>query len=114
MQRLQNVLRLARPLHLLLIALTYILGVGIARYLGKPQINAAFWLGLIGIMLAQLSMNLLAEVFRPVNEPLIVNETAAERMALRDSALYISVAALASLGVIAFLLFRDGYLGSES
>ena len=79
MQRLITILRLSRPLYLLLTALTYILGAGIARYLGKPQAPATFWLGLVGVLLAQLSMNLLAEVFRPTNEPIVPNETPADR-----------------------------------
>ena len=75
MQRLITILRLSRPLYLLLTALMYILGAGIARFLGKPQVPTTFWLGLIGILFAQLSMNLLAEVFRPANEPIVLNET---------------------------------------
>ena len=55
MQRLITILRLSRPLYLLLTALTYILGAGIARYLGKPQAPTTFWLGLIGILFAHLA-----------------------------------------------------------
>ncbi len=104
MHRLVTILRLSRPLYLLLTALTYILGAGIARYLGKPQAPTAFWLGLIGIIFAQLSMNLLAEVFRPANEPIVLNETPTNRRLTCDAALSVSVGALAALAVIAFLL----------
>ena len=113
MQRLITILRLSRPLYLFLAALTYILGAGIARYLGKPQIPTAFWIGLLGVLFAQLSMTLLAEVFRPFNEPIVVNEKLTDRRLTRDTALYISLAALASLAVIIFLLYKD-HLLSES
>ncbi len=108
MPRLLTLLRLSRPLYLLLVALTYILGVGVARYLGKTQTPAIFWLGLVGILFSLIAMNLLAEVFRPLNEPIVPDESAADRRAVRDAALYVSIAALASLAVIAFLLFKDG------
>ncbi|MGA7192753.1 MAG: hypothetical protein WBW94_03915 [Anaerolineales bacterium] len=73
MQRLVTILRLSRPLYLLLAALTYILGAGIARYLGKPQVPTSFWLGLLGLLLTLLAMSLLAEVFRPINEQIVLN-----------------------------------------
>ena len=114
MQRLITILRLSRPLYLLLVALTYILGAGIARYLGKPQAPTTFWLGLVGILFAQLSMNLLAEVFRPSNEPIVLNETVTDRRLTREAALYLSIAALASLAVIAFLLYKDRVLGASA
>jgi len=114
MQRLTNILRLSRPLYLLLSALTYVLGAGIARYLGKPQIPTAFWLGLMGVLFALISMNLLAEVFRPANEPIIPDETATDRLLTRDAALYVSIGALASLAVIAFLLYKDRLLSAPA
>jgi 1,4-dihydroxy-2-naphthoate octaprenyltransferase len=108
--RLRALIRLARPLHLLLIAITYFLGAGVARYLGKPQTMVVFWLGLWGVWMAQLSLNLLAEAFRPFNEPLLEDETRSERRFLRDAALYLSFAALSSLAFIAFLFYRQGHL----
>ncbi|MCL4531145.1 MAG: prenyltransferase [Chloroflexi bacterium] len=110
MQRLITILRLSRPIYLLLAALTYVLGSGIARFLGKPQIPAVFWLGLIGACLAQLSMSLLAEVFRPANESIVQGESIAERKSIRDAALNVSIGALAADAVIAFLLYRDNHL----
>lgn len=110
MKRLIAILRLSRPIFLLLASLTYFLGAGISRYLGDPQNPSAFWLGLIGVFLAQLCMNLLVEVFRPENEPIIHDETIASRKAVRDSALYISITSLAVLAFVAFLLFKDGVL----
>jgi len=107
---LKNLLRLSRPLHLLLAALTYFLGASIANYLGKPFRSDSFWLGLIAILLAQTSMNLLAEVFRPVNEELVEGQSRKERLMLRNNALYISIAALTADAVIAFVLYNNHHL----
>jgi 1,4-dihydroxy-2-naphthoate octaprenyltransferase len=107
---IRNLLRLSRPLHLLLGALTYFFGSSIANYLGKPFRADSFWLGLIAVFLAQISMNLLAEVFRPINEPVIENETLKDRLTLRNNALSVSIAALTANAVIAFLLYNNNRL----
>jgi 1,4-dihydroxy-2-naphthoate octaprenyltransferase len=103
----RNLLKLSRPLHLVLAALTYFLGASISAYLGKPFITAAFWLGLVGILCAQLSMNLLAEAFRPHNEPLIKDETPAQKETLRNNLLYVSYASLAASILTAFILYLN-------
>ena len=107
---MRNILRLSRPVHLLLAALTYFFGASIANYLGKPFRTDSFWLGLLAVLLAQISMNLLAEVFRPLNEPVIDGETLKDRITLRNNALYISFAALTANAVIAFLLYNNNRL----
>jgi 1,4-dihydroxy-2-naphthoate octaprenyltransferase len=98
-------LKLTRPLHLLLTALTYTLGASIPAYLGKSFQPLVFSLGLAGVLFAQLSMALLAEVFRPGNEPLVENETPKQKETLRNNALYISIAAIAANAFIAFILY---------
>lgn len=103
-------LKLSRPLHLLLAGLTYLLGVGVANYLGKPFRAEPFWLGLVIVVLAQAGMNLLAEVFRPQNEPILENETRSARIKLRGNLLYIAIAFLATDVVLAFLLFNNKHL----
>ena len=107
---MRNLLRLSRPLHLLLAALTYFLGASIANYLGKPFRADSFWLGLIAVLLAQASMNLLAEVFRPPHEFIIEGETRKDRLTLRNNALYISIAALTANAVVAFVLYTRSHL----
>lgn len=107
---MRNLLRISRPLHLLLAALTYSFGASIANYLGKPFRADSFWLGLIAVLLAQTSMSLLSEVFRLDMEPLAENETRRQRSTLRNNALYISIAALTVDAVIAFILFSSKYL----
>ncbi|MGE5464357.1 MAG: hypothetical protein ACM3PS_13435, partial [Syntrophothermus sp.] len=111
---MRTLLRLSRPLYLLLAALTYSFGVSIAKYFGKPFRYDSFWLGLAGILLAQVAMNLLSEVFRLDVEPLADGETRAERLMVRNNALYISIAAIAADTVIAFLLYRSMRLSPAS
>jgi 1,4-dihydroxy-2-naphthoate octaprenyltransferase len=103
-------LKLTRPLHLLLTALTYTLGASIPDYLGKPFQPLTFALGLGGVLLAQLSMSLLAEVFRPHNEPLVENETPRQKETLRNNMLYVSIAALAATAVIVYLFYVNQIL----
>jgi len=110
MQRLLLLLRLSRPLYVIFAALTYVLGAGIARYLGVTQDVVVFWLGLGGVLLAQFSMSLLAEALRPVEQPSENDENRAERVNLRNAALMMSVGALATAAVIAILLEQGGVL----
>ncbi len=101
------ILKMTRPLHLLLAALTYALGASAAGYLGRPFQPLTFTLGLGGVLLAQLSMSLLAEVFRPYNEPLVEGETPRQKETLRNNMLYISIAALSSSAFIVYLLYLN-------
>lgn len=103
-------LKLIRPLNIFLAALTYSLGVSIANYLGNPFNSNFFWLGLAVILLTQLGMSLLAEVFRLDVEPLLENETRTARQILRNNALYISIASLAVIAFIVYLLFVNTQL----
>jgi 1,4-dihydroxy-2-naphthoate octaprenyltransferase len=107
MQRLIAILRLSRPLYLFLAGLTYFLGAAVARYLGRPPVSVTFWLGFIGMIFAQVSMDLLVEAFRPFNEPVTPGESIADRKAIHDAALYVSIACLTAIAVIAFFLFKN-------
>lgn len=107
---MRTLIRLSRPLYLLLAALTFCLGASIANYLGKPFRADSFWFGLVAVILAQMSMSLLSEVFRLDTEPLAENEKRRDRSILRNNALYISIAALTADAVIAFLLFNNAHL----
>jgi 1,4-dihydroxy-2-naphthoate octaprenyltransferase len=110
MQRLLSLLRLSRPLNIIFVALTYLLGAGIARYLGISQDALVFWYGLGGVILAQFSMGLLAEALRPVDQPSETDENRPERVNLRNAALLMSVGALAAATFIAILLGFQGAL----
>jgi 1,4-dihydroxy-2-naphthoate octaprenyltransferase len=110
MQRLLILLRLSRPMYLVFVALTYVLGAGISRYLGALQNQVVFWLGLGGVLLAQFSMSLLAEALRPIEQPSENNEHRPERVLLRNSALFVSLGALAAAAVVTILLGQAGAL----
>lgn len=107
-----SILKLTRPLNLLLSALTYAFGVSIADYIGKTIRAESFWLGFLMVILIQITMGLLPEVYRPQNEPLIENETRQDRLALRNNALYVSLAALSAIAVFAYILFNSQLLPS--
>jgi 1,4-dihydroxy-2-naphthoate octaprenyltransferase len=104
-----KLLRLSRPLYLLIALLTYSLGWGLARYLGNAFKPVSFWLGLLAVLLAQASMFLLAEVFRPLTDPIEEGETAAGRKSLQDQMLYTALGALAAFCAAVFLIYlADG------
>lgn len=98
---------LTRPLHLLFASLTYALGLAIADYLGATISVSALWLGLGWVLLTQTSMNLLAEIFRPANEPLN-GLFGAERVYLRDRLLVITIGLLGLAAGCAYLLYLAG------
>ena len=100
MIRLKHLLTFSNPLLLALAALTYTLGTGIARYLGRADDPLVFGMGFGWMILLLLAMNLLAVYFRPHNERLIEEETIVERNWLRAAAFQISGVAL---GVVAML-----------
>jgi len=100
-------LKLSRPLNLLLAAFTYLLGASIPAYLGISVQLIPFLLGLASVLFAQAGMALLGEVFRPHNEPLIDGETPQQKETLRNNMLYISVGLLATCGLIIFIIFLN-------
>lgn len=97
--------RICRPLNILLMALTYVLGTGIARYLGFPARLTIFWLGMLGVLLAQMTMGLLREVFR--TDAVREDNGEIPGAAIREAALYTSIAALAACAIVAFILYTD-------
>jgi 1,4-dihydroxy-2-naphthoate octaprenyltransferase len=112
--QLMTTIRLIRPLHLLFAALAYLLGASIADYLGVTFSAFVFALGLAWACLTQIGMNLLAEVFRPANEPLVADETRAERVYLRDRLLVVAIGLLAVAALCAYLLFLAGRVHTAS
>ncbi len=94
-------LKLLRPVQLLLAALTYSFGSSLADYLGKPFHQGQFWLGMVIVLLFQTSMNILPEVYRPLE-----NETLKGRLDLRNNAMYVSLGMLAAIAVLAYILFN--------
>lgn len=107
---LKTFIRFSHLLNLLFAGLTYTLGAGIARYLGETETLTIYWLGLIGVILSQLGMNLLGESFRPVTEPLPEDLTRSERENLRNILTLSSIGALAGAALITYLLQQEGAL----
>ncbi|MCK6567433.1 MAG: hypothetical protein DCC59_14585 [Chloroflexi bacterium] len=96
-------LKLLRPLNLLLAGLTYLLGASIPPYLGESVQPAPFALGLAFALLNQAGMSLLSEVFRPHNEPLVAGETLKQKETLRNNMLHLSIGMLGTAATIAFI-----------
>src|SRR5436305_13484211 len=71
MNQLRHVLRLTRPIQLLLALLTYSLGLGIARYLGITLRLEACFAGAAIVLLLLAASSLFIEYFRPFNEPVL-------------------------------------------
>ena len=107
-------LKLSRPLNLLLASLTYLLGASVPAYLGIPFQWMPFLLGLASVLFAQAGMALLGEVFRPHNEPLVDGETPQQKETLRNNMLYIAVGLLATCGLIIFIVFLNHNLTLSS
>ncbi len=107
-------LRLTRPLHLLLTALTYTLGTGIARYLGAAVKWPPFWLGLLAVLALQAAASLLVEYFRLPFLPLAPDETPRLRQLGRTRLLQAAYAALTLSGaaIISLLLFGALHLAA--
>lgn len=101
-------IRLSRPGLLLLTALTYLLGAGIARYLGFSYQPLFFWLGLVCILLNMLMMGWLAEAFRPLTDPFVEGETRLQREEIRRWLLFAVGAALIFVSAITALFLLEG------
>jgi 1,4-dihydroxy-2-naphthoate polyprenyltransferase len=106
--------KLARPLHLLLAALGYSLGAGIARYLGNPIHMAAFGLGLMALLAIQAAACWLVEYFRLPLSPLSKDETPRNREALRIGLFQSSTALLTVAGAIIVTLLIARMLSTSA
>src|SRR5664280_1152614 len=100
MLNFRTFIRLARPLQLVLAALTYSLGAGISRYLGHPVHVAAFGLGLLAILAIEAAAFWLVEYFQLPLTPLAKDETPRHREALRTSLFQSAAALLTVAGAI--------------
>ncbi|MCJ7584546.1 MAG: prenyltransferase [Anaerolineales bacterium] len=106
MTNLRTLFRFSQPLRLILASLTYILGTGIARYLGVHLEGSAFWLGFVWILLIQVAAYLLAEYFHSPNEPLGEADTPSKRLRLRTLLLQVSAAALTLVAASTVVMLR--------
>ena len=101
--------RLAGPLYLLLVALAYVMGAGVSRYLGFPLRDRLLILGLVVALLLQLAMDWLNAGMRPLTEPLNKGEAREERARTRKAAFLGGIAALAATAALAYaIIWLDG------
>lgn len=114
MNQLRHLIRLTRPIQLLLALLTYGLGLGLSRYLGATLLLEPQFFGGIIVCLLLAASSLLMEYFRPINEPIVPGETRKEREELRSTLLIVSLVFLAVVGLLIFLLQRAGFLGPDT
>jgi 1,4-dihydroxy-2-naphthoate octaprenyltransferase len=101
----RKVVKLARPLLLLLVVLTYCLGAGISRYLGRPFLPAAFGLGLFVVLAIQVAACWLLEYFRLPLTPLAKDEMPQDREFLQTSLFQSAMVLLTVCGAIILTLF---------
>jgi 1,4-dihydroxy-2-naphthoate octaprenyltransferase len=108
MPNIRIFIKLARPLLILLAALTYFLGVGITRYLGHSLNFASMGLGLLAILAIQVAAFWLVEFFHLPFTPLAKGETPRNREAFRIALLQSSMALLTVSGatVVTLLIAR--------
>ncbi|PWH12320.1 MAG: hypothetical protein DDG60_13625 [Anaerolineae bacterium] len=110
MLSLNIIVRLMRPIHLLLALLAYGLGLGIARYLGgvlNPLTQIATGMALLFLLAAS---SLLVDYFRRPDDPILPAETRQQREVLRPILLAVSAAFLAVGALLAFWLYLQGHL----
>jgi len=108
-----TLVRLARPLELVLAALTYTLGIGMAHYLGKAGSVAAAFAGGAAVLFALGASNLLRAYFIPFNEPLMTEETPRRRAELRPILLVVAAGLLTVAAFMVILLGWQGVLSLE-
>jgi 1,4-dihydroxy-2-naphthoate octaprenyltransferase len=102
----------AKPIHLILALLVYVLGASVARYLGENLSFPVFALGFAACLLLLFSAELLSEYFRSLQEPYFPDETRVEREKFRAALLQAAVAALAVAALSFVVMLINGMLTS--
>jgi len=98
----KSILKLSRPIHLLLAVLSYTLGAGIAHYLGKPILTASFGLGMLALLALLEAATLFDGYFQLFLMPLVQGETFRQRARFQVTLLQVAYAAL-TLSVVSIL-----------
>ena len=106
--------RLARPVQLILAGIAYSLGVGIAHYLGHPFQAAVFVLGLLAVLAIEAAAFWLVEYFRLPFTPLEKDETPRMREAFRAVLFQSAIALLTVSGAICLTLLLARLLPLEA
>ncbi len=87
-------LSLLRPVHTLLLSLSYLLGASLARYLGAEFDLLAFLLGFLAISFLLTAANLLDAAYRNPAEPYLPEQTPRERDEYRRRLVLMALALL--------------------
>jgi 1,4-dihydroxy-2-naphthoate octaprenyltransferase len=105
----RNMIRIARPVRLLLILILYSLGAGIAHYLGRPTNWGSLLLGFLVAVSLGASSEWLVAVFRLPLLPLEKDETPRQRIATRTTLLQLAFGFLtvAAACIVAMMLLKD-------
>jgi 1,4-dihydroxy-2-naphthoate octaprenyltransferase len=106
----RSLLRLSHPNILFLATLTYMLGAGIAHYLGQALLITSFGLGLLSLLTLLEASFLLVEYFRLKLIPLAKGETPFQRERFRVMLLQVSYAALTLFSVAILTLQLNNLL----
>lgn len=122
MNNLRLFFRLSRPPLLLIAALCYFLGAGVARYLGISIDWGMYWLGQVWLILVQFVMHALNEYFElpvehrnPGKTQLLGSSGVLELGKLpRPMALWASVASALAAGLLTVLIIRGSSDSPES
>ena len=93
-------LSLLRPVHTLLLALAYLLGASLARYLGAEFDLLAFLLGLLWLSFLLTAANLLDAAYRNPAEPFLPEQTPRQRDEYRRKLLVVAAALLTLVGAL--------------
>lgn len=101
---LKPFLKLSKPIHLLLAAMTYTLGAAIAHYLGQQVRAASFGLGLLAVLALLDAASLFDEYFRLLLMPMEQGETPRQRELFRVKLLQVAYAALTLAAVASLTL----------
>jgi len=104
------IFRLISSLSLFLTTLAYLLGTGMAHYLGLLGNNLSIYLGLAWVLLVQGAAFLLMEYHRPAGQPYQDKETPRQRAGTRSLLLQVSAAMLVLAGGVTVLMIFLGYL----
>jgi 1,4-dihydroxy-2-naphthoate octaprenyltransferase len=121
MNTLRLLFRLSRPPLLVIAALMYFIGAGVARYLGNDIDWGLYWTGQAWLILVQFSIHALNEYFespeelRSTNKTLLIGSTKVLELGKlpRPMALWASVASALAAGLLTVLIIRAAN-GSES
>lgn len=105
----KKIVKLSQPINLIFTGLAYMLGAGMARYLGADLRWPVFWLDLLSVLSLQVSALLFAAYFQPLLTPVDPEETPRQREQGRVRLLQAAYAALTLTGgiIVTLVFLRD-------